>query len=176
MKEIALWERVLAVYALKSVSPPPWFLPTQTSAGKNPGPEVDSRGGDWISLSITEVTSVLTRSEQSGDTCSWGRATGGSPTHRVHVGSRCFRPALHLSAASFLSDPLALSSACSSFPEPSCHPQSQLLPLPLLRTFAPFLWMFPAVAEIRQTSGHGGSQHRWPCQLGQVGLEFSGEP
>lgn len=48
-------------------------------------------GGDWVSL---HITSLLTVSEQSGDTCSWGRATGGSPACRVDMGSRCFLPSL----------------------------------------------------------------------------------
>lgn len=114
----------LCVHSSRCPPPPPWLLPTQTSAGGRPGPEVDSRGGDWISLSITEVTSVLARSEWSGDACSWGRATGGSSMCRVDMGTGVSRPALHLSAASFLTDPLALFSACSAFPAPSHHPHS----------------------------------------------------
>lgn len=164
------------MYALQSVSPPPWLLPTQTSVGGNPGPEVDSRGGDWIRLSITEVTSVLTRSEQSGDTCSWGRATGGSPTHRVHVGSRCFPPSLPPLCSLLSLRPTRPVFSLLFLSGPILPPSLSAAAPPLLRTFAPLLWMFPSVAEVRQTpGGRGGFQHRWPCQLGQVGLGFSGE-
>ena len=43
---------------------------------------------------------------------------------------------------------------------------SRLLPL-----FSGCLW---TVAEAKQSSGHRNTQHRWPCQLGQVGLSFLG--
>lgn len=190
------------MYALRSVPPPPWLLPTQTSAGGRPGPEVDSRGGDWISLSITEVTSVLARSERSGDTCSWGRATGGSSTCRVDMGTGVSRPALHLSAASFLSDPLALSSACSAFPDPSRHPHSLSaaappLPLParkgvLAKDFCPFsldvsssgrsqvgLWAWRFPAQVALSAGPGGARVFWgavmPWPAEQLGQRGEGE-